>query len=104
MLIKHSSGVIQTAGHTSLKFRGECACTLILFKAIRLDENKERVIPWVLQTLKVSERRDKGAREVKSSQFNKKKYHVVSQKPSEEILSRESNQLCQLLLLNKVKD
>lgn len=68
MLIKHSSGVKQTAGHTSLEFRGECACTLMLFKAMRLDENKERMIPWALQTLKVSERgRDKGAKEVKSS-------------------------------------
>lgn len=71
---------------------------------MRLDENKERVIPWALQTLKVSERgRDKGAKEVKSSQFSKKKCHVMSQKPTEEILSRESNQLCQQLLLNKIR-
>lgn len=74
MLIKHSSRVKQTAGHTSLEFRREHACTLMLFKAMKLDENKERVIPWALQILKVSERgRDKGAKKVKSSQFNTEK-------------------------------
>ena len=74
------------AGHTSLEFRGECAYTLMLFKAMRLDENKEGVIPWALQTLKVSERgRDKGAKEVKSSQFNNKNTMWWSERPDEEI-------------------
>ena len=35
----------------------------MLFKAIRLDENRQRVIPWALQSLKVSEMgNDKGAK------------------------------------------
>ena len=63
-LIKHSSGDIrQTAGLTNLEFRGEHTCTLMQFKATRLNENKHGVIPWALQTLTVSEmEKDKRAK------------------------------------------
>lgn len=57
----------------------------MLFKAIRLDENKQGVIPWALHSLKVSEMgNDKGAKtgEEEETVLQAEK-SSVSQKPNE---------------------